>query len=336
MARRNPAATGKAAAILKFRKRNEGRAILQPNVRYLEMFQLLCRTGSLTETARLLQISQPAVSQALRELEAQFGLELFLRGSGQARPTAEALALRPDIERLLAQLGALTSRASELQDARAGHIAISAVPSVATHLLPAAIAHFRRDRPRSRIQLDSLPTSGVIEALKQESVDLGLVASPFGEPALIAEPAFETEFCCVVRADDRLALRPAIALNDLVGKSVIALPSRLPPGLLLRSELERNGARLTVDIEANSASSAVCLVRAGAGIAIIDPLPLLNYGAGLVARPFAPTIKLTVLTLLSRNRAVPAITQHFLKSLRAELRDSAAKVTALGIPARAL
>lgn len=332
------AAAGKmTSSARKSRKDHEGRTILQPNIRHLEMFQLLCRTGSLTETARILRISQPAVSQALRELETQFGLELFLRGGGQVRPTEEALALQPEIERLIAQLGALTSRASELQNSRAGHIAISAIPVAAAHLLPGAIATFRRSRPRARVQLESLPTREVVERVKQEGVDLGVIVSPLDEAALTVEPVFETEFCCILPAGDALEARQTIGPTDLVGKSVIALNARTPPGLLLHEQLERHGAQQLIEIETNSATAALSLVRAGAGMAIIDPLPLLpDELSGLLVRRFSPAISLTVLALLSRHRAVPRITRQFLDSLRIGLRDSAAKLNTLGIPARAL
>ncbi|MCF3934782.1 LysR substrate-binding domain-containing protein [Acuticoccus sp. M5D2P5] len=312
--------------------------MFQPNLRHLEMFQLLMKTRSLTETARLMRISQPAVSQALRELEGQLGLTLFLRSGGRIRPSEEALTIRSDIERVLGQVSALSARAEDLRNTRAGHVSIAAIPVVATSIIPAAIAALRTERPMSRLTLRSLATGDVVQMVKEERVDLGFVVAPIDEMLAGAEPLFETILACVLPKEHRLAEKEAITAADLDGETVIALSTEIPPGLLLQEALNRRRVEDFVAIGTNSAAAAVELVMEGVGIAIVDPMPLVRNAdtSGLVIRPFEPGVSITVLALFSRNRPLPKIALQFVNHTRHTFVDTARRLKALGIPAEAL
>src|SRR5262245_2697359 len=120
-----------------------------PSLRQLEVFRLLMRVRNVTEVARLLRISQPAISQALRSLEEDFGFELFARSGGRIIPTAEASAVLPEIERLFTHLSTLTSRVGELRDERAGSLSIATIPTLTNWLLPKAVAALRLERPHA-------------------------------------------------------------------------------------------------------------------------------------------------------------------------------------------
>lgn len=309
----------------------------QPNFRQLEMFQLLMKTRSLTETARLLRVSQPAVSQSLKDLEAQLGLKLFMRHGGRIRPSEEAVQIQADVERVLALMGALSFRADELKDALAGQITVACIPIISAHLAPRAVAAFQGERPRARFILRSLNTAEVVQQVKQQHVDLGFVFAPIDEMMAGAEPLFETTLVCIMPAGHRLAEANRVCAVDLAGENVIALTSDVPPGLLLREALDRHSARGFAAIETNSAATALALVRAGAGVAVVDPLPLLGGPVeGIAVRPFEPLVPVTLDVLFSRNRALPRIAVQFVREMRKVLAASAAELTAAGVPSSAL
>ena len=309
----------------------------QPNFRQLEMFQLLMKTRSLTETARLLRVSQPAVSQSLRDLEAQLGLTLFTRGGGRIRPTDEAIQVQADVERVLALMNALSFRAAELKDALAGQITVAAIPIISAHLAPRAIAAFKIERPRARFVLRSLNTIEVVQQVKQQQADLGFAFAPVDEMMAGAEPLFETALVCIMPSDHRLASSSRVQAADLEGENVIALTPEVPPGLLLREALDRHSSRGFAAIETNSAAAALALVRAGAGVAVVDPLPLLGGPLeGLAVRPFEPCVPITLGVLFSRNRPLPRIAMQFVREMRKVLAASAVELTAAGVPSSAL
>lgn len=307
-----------------------------PNLRHLEIFQILMKTRSLTETARLMHVTQPAVSQALRDLEGQLGIELFSRGGGRIRPTNEAIVLLPEVERLFSQVGSLTFRATELRDTLGGQLNIAAIPVLAVTALPAMIAGMLQERPRLRMSLQSVTTSEVLALVKSEIVELGFTFGPVAEAGIGMEPLFETRLTCLMPRGHPLAAKSEILASDLRGQSLVTLSASTPPGLVLRDALRRSKAESMAQVETNSASAAIALVRALGAIAVTDPLPILDHQTDdIVVRPFEPPIKLTIAVAFSRHRAVPKIALQFIKRAQDVLAGYAVRLNALGVSSKA-
>ena len=298
------------------------------SLRQLEVFRLLMRVRNLTETARLLRISQPAISQALRGLENDFGFELFARSGGRVTPTDEATAILPEIERLFTQLSTLKSRVGELRDERAGSLSIATIPTLTNWLLPKAVAALRRERPHAQVRIETCEQPTLVRLIKQEGADLGFTFSPIMEPGVAAEPIFYSDA-------DRLS--PHVRAADFAGYPLIALSPATPPGLLLREALEREQHGELDMIETNSANAAIGLVRERAGIALMDVLALYSgYGSELVVVPFEPEIPLVLTAVYSRNRPVARIVVRFLAHTRAVIAELVTELKRSGLPGKKL
>lgn len=289
-----------------------------PSLRQLEMFKLLMKTQSLTDTARHLNVSQPAVSQALREVEVQLGLELFLRVGGRIRPTAEAQRLLPDVERLFSNLGSLVSNAVELRDKKAGRLVIAATPIISSVVLSEATALLMNDRSRAQINIVSTTTMEVVEMVKQETADLGFTFQPVREQAVSVEPLVSMQMTCLMRDDHPLAQRTELTIEDLIGERVIALSVQNPSGSELRKALAARGIENFSQVETNSAIVCLKLVKHGVGIAVVDPVAVLGGDAsGIVLKRLVPSIDLSIAVISSRHRERPGIAQEFVDHARA-------------------
>jgi len=294
-----------------------------PSLRHLEIFKLLMKTRNLTETARLMHVTQPAVSQALREFEGQLGLELFRRGGGRIRPTEEALALLPDVERLFTQVGLLKFRAGELRDTLGGQISIAATPVHSLYSMPKIIERMLNDRPRLRVSLRSLPTQDVVQLVKSEAVEIGFTFGPIIEVGLSVEPIFESSLSCFIRSDHPLRARKRITVNDLDGQRLVVLSAATPSGLAVRGALQNNNIEFA-QVETDNAAGAVEIVRTTNGIALIDPIPILGQREkDIIIRPFEPLIKMTVLVVFSRHRERQKITKQFIQHAKSVFAEHA-------------
>src|SRR3546814_841294 len=209
-----------------------------PSLRHLEIFKILMKTRNLTETARLMHVTQPAVSQALREFEAQLGMELFYRGRGQIRPTNEAGVLLPDVERILSFVDSLKSRPMDLQDALGGQIRVAATPTLSIHSMPPVIDRMLLDRPRLRIALQSLATPELMEQVRSEAVELGFTFGPVIDVGVTIQPLFETCLACLMKADHPLAERKRIGAADIEGQRLVILSAQSPRSEEHTSELQ--------------------------------------------------------------------------------------------------
>ena len=312
------------------------RPVYTPNLRHLEIFHLLMKTRNLTETARLMHVTQPAVSQALRDFEAQLGLKLFNRGGGRIRPTQAALTILPDIERLFSHVGTLKFRVAELQDSLGGQISIAASPILSVHSMPGVISEMLAERPRLNVSLQSMATTELVELVRSETVDLGFTFGPIIEIGVAVEPLFETRLSCVLARDHPLASREAIGIDDLNEHRLVVLSPSSPSGLVVRDLFQRAGTN-PAQIETNSAAAAVEIVRQIGSMALVDPMPILEHETSwAVIRPFEPSITMSALVVYSRHRALPKIAMKCIAHSRTVFQRHAEKLTALGIPSRVL
>ena len=292
------------------------------NLRQLELFGLLMQTRNVTETARLLSISQPAVSQSLKELERQLDIRLFVRRAGRISPTAEARALMPEIERLFLQMSTIASRASELRDATAGSLSIAAIPTLAGSILPKAVAAFRTERPRVRIEMNAYDKPEIIHRVREEQADLGILYGPVDDPQVAVEPVMDTSMLCLMPPESPLAAFAAISLRQLLDQTVIMHPST-PESLLLHERLQRHEPRFDATLYTNLSFAAVGLVRQSVGVFVTEPMILLSGIAdGLVSRAFEPDVPQQMTVIYSRHRSVPRVVVRFMAKLRSTLDDA--------------
>ena len=141
------------------------------NLRHMEIFHAIMRTGSVTGAARVLNVSQPAVSAALKHCESQLKMKLFTRVSGRLQPTAEALAIFPEVAAIFGRVGAINLLTQDLVGGRLGTLSIAASFPIANGFLAKAVATFLADRPKVRVAL--------VEPFLVDSMGLpGLVARP--------------------------------------------------------------------------------------------------------------------------------------------------------------
>jgi len=306
------------------------------NIRYLEVFQIVMRTRNLTVAARLLNVTQPAVSHALKELEAQIGFPLFHRSHGPVRPTPEALQLLPDLERLFAQLGTFALRISELKDDRAGYLTIATVPSLTARVLPRALAAFRAARPRVHFKLLVQTVADVINQVKEEVAEVAFVFSPIDQVGLATRKLMDTRMVAYVSRAHPLHARTVLTPADLAGEVTILPTQQTIPGQLLRRFLDARDIRAFDMIECNNASAAISLVREGLGVALMDPLTIAEgHADSVVCRPFEPAIAVTVTVLHSRHRALSKIAREFLQHVHVHAEEEARRLTAIGVPSHA-
>src|SRR5690606_25427598 len=107
----------------------------------------ILRTGSLTEAAETLNVSQPAASKMLANAEIRLGYKLFERIKGRLHPTREAGLLAPQIARVRQELVSLRSLAKNISREQKGHLCIGGTPAVGLGLLPEVIRRVHAMQP---------------------------------------------------------------------------------------------------------------------------------------------------------------------------------------------
>jgi DNA-binding transcriptional LysR family regulator len=276
------------------------------NPRQLEVFVAVMRTGSLGMAARVLGISQPAVSKSLRVAEHAAGFVLFRRVRGRLFPSPEAEALLPQVERLSADLDAIALLVRPLRDGAAGSVTVAAAASVAHPFVTPALARFMRERPGIRAEIMILTTADLADRVAGGRADFGIVHQPTDNPYLSGELVCEGEGICVVPRRHRLAERRTLSVRDLQKERIICYREDTAIGSLVRKALKSSGDPREVDIVINQSLQALELVEAGVGVAILDPFLLVAAPrASLVGISFRPAFpnRLTIIRARERPRS---------------------------------
>src|SRR3546814_5490968 len=127
----------------------------------MEVFHAIMVTGSITGAARLLNVTQPAVSTVLKHCESQLKMKLFVRVAGRLQPTAEAEAVFPQAASIFGRLDAVSRLTQDLVGGRLGTLSIAAAFPIANGYLAKALARFVSRRPNLRATLQSLTSPPV-------------------------------------------------------------------------------------------------------------------------------------------------------------------------------
>jgi DNA-binding transcriptional LysR family regulator len=286
-------------------------------LRQLEVVRAVARHGAVTLAAADLGVSQPAVSMMLRESAAGAGFPLFVRRRGRLQPTPELRVLIDDIERVFAGLERINRLVEDTRDFSIGSVAIAATPTLADNLLPRAIAAFRHRRPRVHIAVHTMDNIAAVEAVTQGGVDFGLVLTPIADSDAKPVALCRGELICVVHPDNPLAGRTMVGPRDLAAYPLISFSRNLPLGSLVEESFRAAGVPRRIALEVNQSSVAFALVRAGAGVAVIDPFLMTDdRDHGVVRLPLCPSVSIEAQALVPREGALSRPALRLLATLR--------------------
>lgn len=269
-------------------------------------------TGSVTEAARLLRVSQPAVSKMLQQAEDQLGFQLFVRERGSLTPTVEARTLLPELIKAFAAVDLVNRLAEDLRDARTGLVTVAASASFGNSLIGAAIERFRAVRPRTHVALQTLLNHEIVEFVAERKVDLGLALSPAEDSATVARDFCTADLLCVMPDGHPLTELEAVVPEDLQRYPLISFSRDRPIGALIEEAYNDAGLRRSIAIEVTQSWTACALVQAGSGIAVVDGFSLLGgMFSDLAVRPLRPRIRIAGRILRPRHRPMSRLASAF-------------------------
>ncbi|MBM3389667.1 MAG: LysR family transcriptional regulator [Betaproteobacteria bacterium] len=289
-------------------------------LRHLEVFHAVMRAGTVSGAARLLHISQPAVSKVLQHAEAQLGLTLFERVAGKFHPTPEARRLFAEVDKLHAELMSIRRLAVNLKSGPQQRVRLSVTPALGATVVPLAVARWSRSFASGHCELATHHTRELVQALILSELDLGLTLQDPQHPGVHAEVLTRAPMMALLPARGAaLRARTAVRLESLP-RHLIGLSPQDPLGLRLTAECEALGLSLQPQVSVQTYQLARQLAEAGVGTAIVDPFTAAQADRGRVAvRPVEPliTVPLVLLTPVAAPLSQPA------RRLVQELRQSA-------------
>jgi DNA-binding transcriptional LysR family regulator len=302
------------------------------NVNRIKLSQLralvaIARTGTFSDAAAKLELSQSAVSHAIATLEEELGVSLLSRGRQGAVLTPVGQEITHEATKMIALLDNIGRRAQDAKGLQAGLVRVVGFRSVATHVLPIVIEEFRKQYPGISVSIgEGSDVRGAEDILRRGEADVGFTYLPVSE----AFDAWE------LFRDDYIVLMPKEKAppgeGPLSWEELSALPLILPlPDDGCRYNVDqyllRNGQTILPAYEVKEDSTVVGMVRRGLGVTIIAQLAAEPIPDDVVVRQLPTPLQrvIGVITLADALQTPPVFA--FLDTLKATWKQKAASVT---------
>lgn len=275
-------------------------------LRQLRAFVALARAGNFTRAAERLAVTQSALSGLIKELELQLGLRLFDRTSRRIQLTAVGREAFPPVEKILQDLDLALGDVASLRNLRKGRVRIAAPQLLASSLLPAAMAAFRRAHPEIDVQLIDCAVDSVPTRVLSGEVDLGVGPERGPGAEIREEPLFEQPFMVAVPPGHPLAAADAVGWAALGGYPVVSLEGEFTRRIAADLGAAAPGLRFEPAREVAFMPTAFSLVGAGLGVAVCvryaAPLAAMH---GLVLRPLVEPVVTRRFCVFARQLDTP-------------------------------
>jgi LysR family transcriptional regulator, carnitine catabolism transcriptional activator len=280
-------------------------------IRQLETLVAAADAGTFSAAASRLGISQPALSETIRRLEAETGLRLFDRTTRSLALTADgrhAVAVAREVVRdFQTSLGSIVDRSK----GRRGRVTLAALPSIACAVLPEAVRQFRKEFSGIDVTVHDVLHERAVAFVADGLADIALTTRPGRLDGLEFDELGSDELRLVCARAHPLARARTVAWRDLAAYPFVAMARTSSVRRLTDAAFINSGIMVDPAYEVEQIPSAAALVEAGLGITALPSLTLAMFrGSGLVTRPLArPTMRrpIGLIRLAGRTPAEPAL-----------------------------
>ncbi len=247
------------------------------------------RDLNLTETAKALFTSQPGISKAILELEAELGIDIFARhGKRLRRVTEPGVQVLKAIEVIMREVGNLKRIGEEYSQQDAGTLSIATTHSQARYFLPGPVAQLRKRFPKVNISLHQGAPDQVARMVIDEVADIGLATESLTQfDELVTLPCYEWHHAVVMPANHPLAQVERISLEDLAVLPLVSYHPSFSGRSRVDAAFATRSLKPDIVLEAIDADVIKTYVRIGLGVGIVSELAVRDDppGGDLVSRP---------------------------------------------------
>lgn len=248
------------------------------NLNQITAFRAVMNSTSISDAARKLGRTQPAVSMAIRSLEEVLGLKLFERKGNKLIPVPEAHYLHAESQEILDRLSSVARTMRSVAQGNSGSLAVSAMPGAANFIFPRFIASVVSSLEAVNVNLTSRTSLQVEELARTQSIDFGFCDAPasYGDEAQYHLDIISGECFLVMPREHRLASRDPIGIGDLDGVPMGTLQHWHVLQHRMTEQFAQYGATCKTVIESHTFMPLLEFVRADKCLAIVDALTVIN------------------------------------------------------------
>lgn len=292
------------------------------NLRQVESFYAVMRTGTVIAAAQQLHVTQPVVSRAISLLETRIGYKLFERKGRRLVATPEGHAFFREAEPIFGSLDRLAQAAQDIRSQRGGELRIGSMPSLSQSLLPRVTTRFLSSRPGVSVFVQSLPSRQVAEQVANRQLDIGLVELPLANSAISLEELPAARAVAVIPESHPLSKKKVLSVKDFDGEKMVLLSRHSFLRYQIEDVFSRNGVSPNVVLETPHSNIACSFAAAGAGITLVSHWAAEAFsGASVARRPIKEELTSRSAIVFPYPGPRLKLAETFAKEIRKEFSD---------------
>ncbi|MDI6692326.1 MAG: selenium metabolism-associated LysR family transcriptional regulator [Anaerosomatales bacterium] len=243
------------------------------NLQQLRTFVAVVEHGSFSEAARVLGITQPAVTMQIQSLESELGVTLLDRRYRRVDLTEAGAALLPYARRVLEELEEARSEIETMSGRVTGHLEIAASTTPGQYVLPLQLGRFLKQYPEVSVSLRVYDTAEVVERVEQGDAHIGMTGAEIPGARVLQERLGRDDLVMVCPPEHPLADKHGIIMEDLVEESFVMREAGSGTRMVAEEEMRRHGVdpqELDVVLELGTNEAVLSAVEGGLGIGVVS------------------------------------------------------------------
>jgi LysR family cyn operon transcriptional activator len=233
------------------------------------VFYITAKAGSISRAAKELFITQPAVSQSIKQLEDKLGGQLFFRTQKGIVLTQEGTVLFKYIEQAYNFILTAEKKFAEMQNLMSGEINIGASDTLCKYHLVPFLEKFHKKYPNLKIRVTNRTSPETVKLLKSGKVDLGIINLPFEDNKLKVEKEIELTDCFIVgEAYKELSVKE-VSIEDLIKYPLLLLEKDTSSRNFINAFFEKNNVKVNPEIELGSIDLLIEFTKIGMGVSCV-------------------------------------------------------------------
>lgn len=294
----------------------------------MSAFREVMRLGSVSEAARALSRTQPAISAQIKSLEEELGCALFTRNGKRLVARPEAQYLLREAEQILGDVAQVERNMRNLHQQVEGDLTLLATEGACATLLSDVVAAFVAKRPKVRINLETRSESALLATMATQGFDIALMQSfgsaPQNSPE-VETKSFSMESYCAIPSGDPLAKQSVVTPSCLSGRALGCRTARHPVTQRLNSVFATAKSDLNLRVQMDDPLSLLRFTFRGQCCAIVDSLARRSFDAleagsdGVTFVPFALQYEQYASLLRPKNRPLSKLAELFQETLTGQL-----------------
>ncbi len=286
-------------------------------LRHIEIFHAIYSTGSITNAAKFLNVSQPSVSKVLAHAEMQLGFQLFARVKGRLVATPEAEMLFAEADRIFNQMANISDLAENILHHRAGKLSIGITMALGFDALPRITKQFLTKYPEVKIELSTLHNQDIHSHLIRQQSDLAVMFAPRNLPDIVRDEFGTGQLLALLPNNDDYPDDQELDIRAMQDKPYISIRKSGPVGDLVNEHIDAKLDRLKTVVQVDTYYIAAQMVKQGLGWCVIDEFTArANATDDMRICQLKQAIRFPIVGLYSDMQPVSNLAQEFIRSCR--------------------